>query len=112
MHQYGIEFGGHSQNHLALSNCDVETMKSEIADCKKDIEALINKRVVSFSYPFGATNEEVKRIVKESGYSYGISTNTGPLNFQDDLFQIRRIEVSWRTRLYRYKKKVSGKYFL
>jgi len=111
MDQYGIEFGSHTQNHVNLHLCDKNTLHQEIAGSRKEIEALLNKKVVSFCYPFGGVNEDIKRIVKEAGYTFGISTNTGPLNFYDDLFQIRRIEVSCRTLLYRFKKKAGGNYY-
>jgi peptidoglycan/xylan/chitin deacetylase (PgdA/CDA1 family) len=111
MDQYGIEFGGHTQNHPDLLLCNKDQLKEEIAGCKKDIESLLNREVISFAYPFGGLNQEIKQEVKRAGYLYGISTNTGPYNFSDDLFQIRRIEVSSKTLLYSFKRKVSGYYF-
>jgi peptidoglycan/xylan/chitin deacetylase (PgdA/CDA1 family) len=111
MDQYGIEFGGHTQNHSDLLLCNKDQLKEEIYGCKKDIELLLSKDVISFAYPFGGLNHEIKQEVKDAGYSYGISTNTGPYNFSDDLFQIRRIEVSSRTILFSFKRKVSGFYF-
>jgi len=111
MDQYGIEFGGHTQNHPDLLLCNKDQLKEEIAGCKKDIESLLNREVISFAYPFGGLNQEIKQEVKRAGYLYGISTNTGPYNFSDDLFQVRRIEVSSKTLLYSFKRKVSGYYF-
>jgi peptidoglycan/xylan/chitin deacetylase (PgdA/CDA1 family) len=111
MDQYGIEFGGHTQNHPDLLLCSNDRIKEEISGCKKDIESIIKKDVISFAYPFGGLNSVIKQEVKNAGYSYGISTNTGPYNFSDDLFQIRRIEVSSRTLLFSFKRKVSGYYF-
>lgn len=111
MHTYGIEFGGHTRNHVNLLLQSDDQLMDEIRGCKNDIEKMLNSEVVSFSYPFGALNENIKSVVKESGYLYGISTKSGPDNFFDDLMQIKRIEISNRTKLYRFKKKVSGDYF-
>jgi peptidoglycan/xylan/chitin deacetylase (PgdA/CDA1 family) len=111
MDQYGIEFGGHTQYHPDLLLCNKDQIKQEIAGCKKDIELLLSREVISFAYPFGGLNQQIKQEVKNAGYLYGISTNTGPYNFTDDLFQIRRIEVSSRTLLFSFKRKVSGYYF-
>ena len=111
MDKYGIEFGSHTQNHFDLTKCNTATQMREIAESKRNIESSINKKVVSFSYPFGGLNEEIKNIIKEEGYNFGVATKTGPVNFFDDLFQIRRIEVHCKTMLYRFKKKVSGNYY-
>lgn len=111
MDDYGIEFGGHTQTHADLLRLSGEAVKMEVAGCKKDIEKIINKEVISFSYPFGGVNENIKRIVRETGYYYGISTDTGPGVFTDDLMQIKRVEVSCKTKLYRFRKKASGMYF-
>jgi len=111
MHAYGIEFGGHTRNHLNLLLLSSEQIRDEIFGSKTDIEKMLNTEVISFSYPFGALDENIKSIVKESGYLYGISTKSGPDNIFDDLLQIKRIEISNRTKLYRFRKKVSGDYF-
>lgn len=111
MDQYGIEFGGHTQTHPALNHISLNECKKEVQGCKKDIESLLNKSVISFAYPFGGINKEVKETVKEAGFIYGVSTKSGPYKFNDDLFEIRRIEVSCRTRMFGFKRKVSGHYF-
>lgn len=111
MNRYGIEFGGHTRTHVDLSKCKEKESINEIKGCKDDVERLINKKAVSFAYPFGGINEDVKRITKESGYIYAVSTNTGPKQFGEDMFQIRRIEVTPKTSLTSFKNKVSGYYF-
>ena len=111
MSDYGIEMGGHTQTHLDLSKCSESEKIKEIKGCKEDVEKLTNKTAVSFAYPFGGINEEVKRITKEAGYTFAVSTNTGPKEFGLDNFQIRRIEITPKTSLRSFKNKVSGYYF-
>jgi peptidoglycan/xylan/chitin deacetylase (PgdA/CDA1 family) len=111
MAEYGVEFGGHTQHHVTLSQISDLECEQEIMGCKEDVEKITNNEVISLSYPFGACNESVKNITKKAGFKYGISTNTGPDNFINDLFQIKRIEVSCKTRMFRFRKKVSGQYF-
>ncbi len=111
MSDYGIEIGGHTQQHLDLSKCSKEELVREIKGCKDDVEQLINKKVISFAYPFGGVNENVKRITQKAGYQYAVSTNTGPKEFGKDNFQIRRIEITPKTTLMSFKNKVSGHYF-
>ncbi len=111
MSDYGIEMGGHTQLHVDLSRCSAEEKWKEIKGCKDDVEKLTNKKAISFAYPFGGIDEVVKRITKEAGYEYAVSTNTGPKEFGTDKFQIRRIEVTPKTSLSSFKSKVSGYYF-
>jgi peptidoglycan/xylan/chitin deacetylase (PgdA/CDA1 family) len=111
MASYGIEMGGHTCDHLDLSKCDADQQQIQIAHCKKNIEELIGKQVVSFAYPFGGINDDVKQTTQNAGYLYAVSTNTGPKVFGKDNFQVRRIEVTPKTSLSSFKRKVSGKYF-
>jgi len=111
MHEYGVEFGGHTRTHVDLTRLTKEKIWDEISGCKQDVEKILNTQIISFSFPYGATNEQVKEAVKESGFRYGISTKSGPDYLFDDLLQIKRIEISNRTSLQRFKTKVSGYYF-
>lgn len=110
MSDYGIEFGGHTQHHPVLHDIDEASKRKEIGHCKSDIEKKIGKEVVSFAYPFGAISDEIKKITKEAGYTFGIATKNGPLHWQEDFFHVRRIEIATRTTFWGFKRKVSGKY--
>jgi peptidoglycan/xylan/chitin deacetylase (PgdA/CDA1 family) len=111
MSEYGIEMGGHTQNHVDLLKCDAGLQMKEIKGSKEDVEALTGKEAISFAYPFGGIDESIKKITREAGYTYAVSTNTGPKEFLKDPFQIRRIEVTPKTSLMSFKNKVSGNYF-
>lgn len=111
MCDYGIEMGGHTRHHVDLLRCDAEKQQEEIAGSKTDIEQLTGKQVISFAYPFGGINEEIKKITQKAGYKYAVSTNTGPKEFGQDRMQVRRIEVTPKTSLSSFKNKVSGHYF-
>ncbi len=111
MNAYGIEFGAHTQKHVDLLKTIPKAQDKEITECKNDVEKIINKPVISLSYPFGGVNQSIKEKAKQAGYRYGIATNTGKQKFSDDLFQIRRIEISKNTTLFSFKRKVSGYYF-
>jgi peptidoglycan/xylan/chitin deacetylase (PgdA/CDA1 family) len=110
MDQYGIEFGGHTCHHPELNKMPIEVVLAEVKNCKEDIETLLNKKTISFAYPFGGINDQVKEAVKNSGFQYGISTKSGPIEFSEDPYRIRRIEVATRTTLWGFKRKVSGSY--
>lgn len=111
MDAYGIEFGAHTCTHPHLFELSGEEAKYEITDCKKDLEVLLGKPVISFAYPFGEVNEGFKKTVADTGYRYALATFSGPYAMEEDLLQIRRIEVPSQTLLVTFKRKVGGYYF-
>ncbi len=110
MQNYGIEFGGHTSTHPRLAELSTEQVKSEIINSKSNIEKIIGKELLSFAYPYGSLNEEVKRIPQEAGYKFAVATDSGSIVFSDDLFEIRRIGIFPTNNLFNFKRKVSGKY--
>lgn len=110
MQNYGIEFGGHTSTHPRLAELSTEQVKSEIINSKSNIEKIIGKELLSFAYPYGNLNEEVKRIPQEAGYKFAVATDSGSIVFSDDLFEIRRIGIFPTNNLFNFKRKVSGKY--
>jgi peptidoglycan/xylan/chitin deacetylase (PgdA/CDA1 family) len=111
MSRYGIEFGSHTQTHPVLQSKTHEERKAEIYQSRSDVAKLTDMPVISFAYPFGGLNEDVKAQVKDAGYTFGIATKSGPLYWREDLMQIRRVEVTPRTTLFSFKRKVSGYYY-
>jgi peptidoglycan/xylan/chitin deacetylase (PgdA/CDA1 family) len=56
----GIEFGGHTANHLELQFVTPERAEEEIAQCKNDLAALLGKEHTCFAYPFSGVSQEVQ----------------------------------------------------
>lgn len=110
MQNYGIEFGGHTSTHPRLADLSIENVKSEIINSKSNIEKIIGRELLSFAYPYGSLNEEVKKIPQEAGYKFAVATDSGSIVFSDDLFEIRRIGIFPTNNLFNFKRKVSGKY--
>ena len=110
MDTYGIEFGGHTQHHVDLKESSTAVQRKEIEGCYKDLEQLFGKKPLSFSYPFGAYNNDTLKFMSESGFSFGITTIFGPEEWTQDKLRIRRIEVSPKTTMMSFKHKVSGRY--
>ena len=101
----GIGFGSHTITHPNLTQCSLEQIKKELVDSKQMIEQLTGKEIISLAYPYGAVNESIKSITAETGYKFGVATNSGPLKFYEDLFEIRRTQVfPWTDRLGFWKK--------
>jgi peptidoglycan/xylan/chitin deacetylase (PgdA/CDA1 family) len=105
-----VEFGSHSLNHSKLTLLKPKELEKEIAGSKTALEAFLRKPVVSFAYPYGFVNEEIKKMTAAAGYTFGIGVNNGPSRFKDDLMEIRRVHLFPKTSAVEYWKKTSGFY--
>ncbi len=105
-----VEFGAHSLNHARLTLLKPEEARKEIEGSKKSIEKLLGKPVISFAYPYGLFNEEIKKMTKEAGYSFGIAVKGRFTRFGEDLMEIRRVHMFPNTSILDLWKKTSGVY--
>ncbi len=101
-----IRFGSHGYSHRNLLCINEEEKVFEIRDSKSYLEDLLGEEVPFISYPFGAVNERVKNVARESGYKAGFSI----WNRKSDIYSIRRIPLHTRDDLMRLKFKVSPLY--
>ena len=105
-----VEFGAHSLNHRKLVGLKSSELTREIGGSKKALEDFLGKKVLSFAYPYGAVDEEVKKKTAQVGYTFGVAVNSGPTKFGDDLMEIRRVHLFPKTSKIEYFKKTSGWY--
>ncbi len=94
MRREGVAFGAHTVTHPHLTKIPKEEIINEISTSKKDIELRIDNQIDSFSYPYGSFNENVKDVVKDSGYSCALTVNYGLNDPASDLFALKRIPVN------------------
>lgn len=94
-----IEIGAHTMTHPHLSALPSEKQKYEIEESKKILENILNKPVVSFSYPFGSKSDfstETMRIADEAGFQIALTTIKENIKKDSSLFAIpRRIIRNW-----------------
>ncbi len=110
MQEYGIEFGSHTLTHPHLPNIPLEQAQREITESKLRLEERLGRLVQTFCYPYGALNEQIKVVVREAGYKYGIASDSGGLALHEDLLEIRRIGVFPNTTRRGFARKITGKY--
>lgn len=110
MAEYGIEFGAHSETHPRLADIPLDKAREEIFECKKKLEERYGMPFITFAYPYGSQNEEVKKLAKEAGFTYAVATDSGPIMLDHDLYQIRRIGIFPRNSMFTFKRKISGYY--
>lgn len=86
-----LEIGSHTLTHLGLTVISKNEAKRQIVESKKKLETLFNTKVQSFCYPYGFYNDDVAKIVQESGYTNATITKLGSVVSEDSLFTITRI---------------------
>ena len=91
MAEAGIDFGSHSLSHRSLVGLSAEELEKEIKESKAVLEELLGKQIESFSYPYGAFNETVKKIVQQY-YKVAFSTKKGVSDIRS--FALPRIDIN------------------
>ena len=110
MQRYGIDFGSHSMTHPRLGAIPLAAAAEEIRLSKQVLEERLGREVNSFCYPYGSLSADVKRLVSESGYLFGIASDSGSLFLHEDVLEVRRIGVFPNTTAARFRRKITGGY--
>ena len=110
MAAYGVEFGAHTKTHPYLSSLPIEEAREQIVQCKQKLEQTYGQPFITFAYPYGDLNDEVKSEVRKAGFTFAVSTDSGEINVDSDLFQIRRIGIFPRNSMLTFRRKISGYY--
>ena len=110
MGDYGIEFGSHTLSHARLTDLAPERLAEELESSRRALEERFGRPVLSLCYPYGAVDPAVKEATERAGYRFGVASDSGPLAFGADLFEIRRAQVFPRTDRWGFRRKTSGWY--
>jgi peptidoglycan/xylan/chitin deacetylase (PgdA/CDA1 family) len=93
-----MTIAGHTMTHLNLPNAAPEDALHEIQSCKKLIEEKTGRPAIHFSYPNGGNydyyNDNVKEMVKQSGYRTATTSKNGISVLSSDLFELERIRIT------------------
>lgn len=108
MAAHGIEFGSHSLEHSSLPQLTDGELRRQLEESKAAIEASTGRPVRAFSYPYSHVDARVKAALRASGYSCGFTVNDGPLRATQDLWEIRRVNVTAHAQGARLAAKLTG----
>ncbi len=96
----GITFGSHTVNHPQLRGIPERKLQYEVKVSKKRIEDRIGRPVASFSYPFAFPEEDrrfvdrLEGVLREAGYTHGVSTRIGTSHSADERYFLRRLPIN------------------
>lgn len=88
-----IEIGAHTVNHPFLSALPEIEQQQELQQNKVQLEAIVNRPVVSFAYPHGNYSSQTPAIAKSVGFNCACTTRGDRVLQHTDTFQLPRVEA-------------------
>lgn len=110
-----ISIGSHTLTHKYLPNASEEELMREIKYSKIVLESYLNQPVNIICYPTGGFTPKVQKFVKDAGYIGACSTNralNNKIKKNKDIYALRRIKITDKDSLFKFRLKVSGYYHL
>jgi peptidoglycan/xylan/chitin deacetylase (PgdA/CDA1 family) len=102
-----IEIGSHTITHDNLPTLTPENKSFEIYDSKIKIEEKFKIKCNSFCYPFGLYDIEDLKIVRQSAYTNGTTTEKGINNLdKSNLLELKRVTISGKDNMLAFKIKL------
>ena len=89
----GFELGAHSRTHAFLPDLDAASLRSEIAQCKDELEQSIGERIEHFSCPGGRWSPEVSSVAREAGFRTVSTSRPGMVTGAADRFRLPRTAI-------------------
>jgi peptidoglycan/xylan/chitin deacetylase (PgdA/CDA1 family) len=103
-----LRFEAHTVTHPSLLGLDEGAARTEIRDCRRELEVRLGREVSAFAYPAGLYGERERRLVAEAGYVAAVSCEPGVNVPGTDRFALRRRQIDARDRLLDFRAKVGG----
>lgn len=104
--------GAHTVSHTPLSSLSIDEQRIEIIESKNQLEKVIGKEVLVFSYPFGAKRDyhrETVRLCRSSGFIRAASNFPGHVHRWTDPYQIpRNLVRNWPIETFQCRLKEFG----
>ncbi len=107
----GIEIGSYGATGTKLNLLHDEEVSKETQGSRLNLQEQIQSAIITFAYPHGTVSEQVKAIVRKSGYHFAVTIDDGRRNFWSDFLKIRRIQIFSGASAFSFWKKTSGWYY-
>jgi len=82
------EIGAHTISHCILTETTMANARHEIIESKRQLERILNVKIDCFCYPNSKYNENIKTLVKNSGYLCARTIQRFCFTLPNDLFQM------------------------
>lgn len=91
-----VEVGAHTVSHPVLADLPMAVQRSEIGSSRQCLEAMVNRPVTTFAYPYGTRADYTKAtasLVEEEGFALACSNYPEAVTRTSDVFQLPRFVV-------------------
>ena len=99
----GVEIGSHTVSHPDMSKVTTARAEMEARESKRILGEITERPIISLCYPSGKYNSETEKIIKDYGYSYAVTTNSGITSFTNP-FALNRYRLNHDTNISGYLK--------
>jgi peptidoglycan/xylan/chitin deacetylase (PgdA/CDA1 family)/GT2 family glycosyltransferase len=89
----GCVIGSHSEHHLFLPEHPREVQRDELVRARARLEALLDRPVTEFCYPYGATSPALAEVVRDTGHLLAVTVEPGLVSSASDPFLLPRHEI-------------------
>ena len=94
MQESGISYGSHTLHHVLLTNAAPPTMNDEIRRSREELTDRLKTDISGFSYPWGSSNALSRLQVRNSGYTFAVTTESKLVSADTNPWLIPRLPVS------------------
>ena len=88
-----VVIGAHGTTHTRLAHMPPDVLHRELLDAKDWLQQVIQRPVISLSYPHGSFAPATAQAVQRYGYSYACSSQPGTFRSIEQRFSIPRIDI-------------------
>jgi len=89
-----IEVGAHTRRHPSLRALSPAAARAEIAGSRDDLERLLGRPPLHFSYPFGDRRRVTPRLVEEERFTTAVAVEQSmPVTYRSDRFALARSQA-------------------
>lgn len=86
--------GSHTISHARLTRQSHEQRYAELFRSKQELEKIICKPILHFSYPYGDMNKEVAQLVQKVGYESAVTVREGLVRKKERLCELSRVRTN------------------
>lgn len=104
----GVTIGAHGHSHIALTECDDQTLMNELITSKSYLEDLLGVSIDHMSYPYGSVNQRVKAASAKAGYLLAACSHAGMNSPTRDRLLLTRTEIHSIDTISRFQRKLAG----
>ena len=104
----GLEIGSHADHHEPLTDRPLEELRSVLAKSRQALETDLGAGRYALSYPYGAWNAQLARMVQEAGFCCAVTTDPGLNRPGADRFGLKRLLVGADDSIPRLRASLSG----